>query len=59
VEVAGQVVQVVMRQGRPIAACTSRGVPTPMVSATPQCCTPISFSRRATIPTSLAGTLPW
>ena len=42
-----------------IAACTLRGVPTPMVSATPRCCTPRAFMRRDTSATALGATSPW
>ena len=35
------------------------GVPTPMVSATPQCSTPMSFISRTTRSTSSGATSPW
>ena len=36
-----------------------RGVPVPMVSAMPQCCTPMSFISRTRCSTSSGDTSPW
>ena len=41
-----------------MAACTVRGVPTPMVSATPTGSTPMAFMRRATSSTRSGATSP-